>query len=100
MLQQHFPIGRMREGILVEFPWFDAFQSNKRAVSDSIAYEKASILFNLAAVCSQQSLASDLTTDGGLKAAAKHFQVLTFHNFAATTAAVAATTAACMRNLH
>ena len=75
VLQQHFPVGQKREGILVEFPWYDAFQSNKRAASDSFAYEKASVLFNLAAVCSQQSLASDLATDGGLKAAARHFQV-------------------------
>ena len=75
VLQQHFPMGRKDEGILVEFPWYDAFQSTKRSVSDSVAYEKASVLFNLAAVCSQQSLASDLTTDGGLKAAARHFQV-------------------------
>jgi len=75
VLQQHFPIGRKREGISIEFPWYDAFQSTKKAASDSITYEKASILFNLAAVCSQQSLASDLSTDGGLKAAARHFQV-------------------------
>ena len=68
-------MGRKKEGILVEFPWYDAFQSNKRAMSDSVAYEKASVLFNLAAVCSQQSLANDLATDGGLKAAARHFQV-------------------------
>lgn len=68
-------MGRKKDGILVEFPWYDAFQSNKRAVSDSVAYEKASVLFNLAAVCSQQSLANDLATDGGLKAAARHFQV-------------------------
>lgn len=74
VLQQHFPIGRKREGISIDFPWYDAFQSNKKAASDSITYEKASILFNLAAVCSQQSLASDLSTDGGLKAAARLFQ--------------------------
>lgn len=79
VLQQHFPMGRKKEGILVEFPWYDAFQSNKRAVSDSVAYEKASVLFNLAAVCSQQSLANDLATDGGLKAAARHFQVCDTH---------------------
>lgn len=80
VLQQQFPIGRKSDGIRVEFPWYDAFQSNKKAASDSITYEKASILFNLAAVCSQQSLASDLGTDGGLKAAARHFQVPHFGN--------------------
>ncbi|KAL3151227.1 hypothetical protein ABBQ38_013068 [Trebouxia sp. C0009 RCD-2024] len=74
VVQQHFPMGRKKDGILVEFPWYDAFQSNKRAASDSVAYEKASVLFNLAAVCSQQSLANDLATDGGLKGAARHFQ--------------------------
>ena len=75
MLQQHFPIGRSTDGIPVEFTWYDAFQSNKRATSNSIAYEKACVLFNLAAVCSQESLACDLTTDGGLKSSARHFQV-------------------------
>lgn len=75
VLQQQFPMGRRRDGISVEFPWYDAFQSSKRAVSDNVAYEKASVLFNLAAVCSQQSLANDLATDGGLKGAARHFQV-------------------------
>ncbi|KAL0020564.1 hypothetical protein WJX77_003609 [Trebouxia sp. C0004] len=74
VLQQQFPVGRKSEGIPVEFTWYDAFQTNKRAVSNSIAYEKACVLFNLAAVCSQESLASDLTTDGGLKSSARHFQ--------------------------
>lgn len=75
MLQSHFPIGRKAEGIPVEFTWYEAFQPNKKGVSNSITYEKASVLFNLAAVCSQESLANDLTTDGGLKASARHFQV-------------------------
>ena len=75
VLQSHFPIGRKTEGVPVEFTWYDAFQPNKKGVSNSITYEKASVLFNLAAVCSQESLSNDLTTDGGLKASARHFQV-------------------------
>ena len=89
-------MGRKKEGVLVEFPWYDAFQSNKRAVSDSVAYEKASVLFNLAAVCSQQSLANDLTTDGGLKAAARHFQVSsTLHTGGSARANTSCVTSLC-----
>lgn len=41
----------------------------------SVHFEKAAILFNIAAVASQMAVATDRTTDAGVKEAARLFQV-------------------------
>lgn len=54
---------------------YDAFTPKKKIAQTNIHYEKAAILFNLAAVVSQIGLASDRTTSDGLKVACQMFQV-------------------------
>jgi programmed cell death 6-interacting protein len=41
----------------------------------SIHFEKAAILFNIAAIASQLAVATDRTSDAGVKEAARLFQV-------------------------
>ncbi len=41
----------------------------------SIHFEKAAILFNIAAIASQLAVAADRTSDAGVKEAARLFQV-------------------------
>ena len=82
-LQQHVPFSeRDSEGVRTAFPWRDAFQGDKGFVSPAIQYERAAVVFNLGALSSQQPLNNDLNTDGGVKLAAKQFQVsaLIFRN--------------------
>ena len=75
-LQQHLPFSEQdSEGVRTAFPWRDAFQGDKGFVSPAVQYERAAVVFNLGALSSQQPLNSDLNTDGGVKLAAKQFQV-------------------------
>ena len=77
-LQQHLPFSeRDSEGVRTAFPWRDAFQGDNGFVSPAIQYERAAVVFNLGALSSQQPLNNDLNTDGGVKLAAKQFQVST-----------------------
>lgn len=59
----------------INFVWYDAFRHSKKTEQCSIHFEKAAVLFNLAAVLTQQALNADRATDGGRKEAAKFFQV-------------------------
>lgn len=75
MMETRFPISRDREHVHIAFKWFDAFRPTRALEQSSIHFEKAAILFNLAAVMTQQALGYDRSTDSGLKDAAKKFQV-------------------------
>ena len=55
----------------IEFTWHDAFKPSKKISQHSVAFEKASVLFNLAALLSQ--LGADSSKDD-LKAAYSAFQ--------------------------
>ena len=76
MMETRFPISRDRDHVHIAFKWFDAFRPTRALEQSSIHYEKAAILFNLAAVMTQQALGYDRSTDSGLKDAAKKFQVM------------------------
>ena len=78
MMETRFPISRDREHVHIAFKWFDAFRPTRALEQSSIHYEKAAILFNLAAVMTQQALGYDRSTDSGLKDAARKFQVPSF----------------------
>lgn len=60
-------------------PWirYDAFQIKKKTSQTNLHFEKASMMFNLAAVVSQLALACDRATGEGLKQACALFQVCT-----------------------
>ena len=74
-METRFPISRDRDHVHIAFKWFDAFRPTRALEQSSIHYEKAAILFNLAAVLTQQGLGYDRSTDSGLKDAARKFQV-------------------------
>lgn len=75
MMETRFPISRDGNHVHIAFKWFDAFRPTRALEQSSIHYEKAAILFNLAAVMTQQALGYDRSTDSGLKDAARKFQV-------------------------
>lgn len=76
MMETRFPISREKGHVSVSFKWYDAFRPSRAMEQASIHYEKAAVLFNLAAVLTQQALSHDRTTDAGLKDAARKFQVI------------------------
>eukprot|EP00245_Coleochaete_scutata_P013859 TRINITY_DN574_c0_g2_i2.p1 TRINITY_DN574_c0_g2~~TRINITY_DN574_c0_g2_i2.p1 ORF type:complete len:730 (-),score=195.09 TRINITY_DN574_c0_g2_i2:235-2424(-) len=74
VMEIRFPIGSDREQVNVTFTWFDAFKQSLRRAQSSIQFEKAAVVFNLAAVQSQLALAADRSTANGLKVACNSFQ--------------------------
>ena len=75
LMETRFPISRDSGQVHVSFVWYDAFRHSKKTEQCSIHFEKASVLFNLAAILTQQALNADRTADAGRKEAAKFFQV-------------------------
>ncbi|KAI5055520.1 hypothetical protein GOP47_0029041 [Adiantum capillus-veneris] len=75
MMESRFPISNEKEHVnSLTFTWFDAFKPGKKANQQNIHFEKASIVFNLAAVQSQLALAADRATLNGIKQACNCFQ--------------------------
>ncbi|CAL8461578.1 g1109 [Coccomyxa elongata] len=74
LMETRFPISRDAGHIPLSFVWYDAFRHTKKTEQCSIHFEKAAVLFNLAAVLTQQALNVDRSTDTGRKEAAKYFQ--------------------------
>ena len=58
--------------------WTDAFQPGRGDARSDVAFEKASLLFNLGAISSQVALGADLASEKGVKAAARSYQVPSF----------------------
>lgn len=75
MMETRFPIGRDSDQVHITFVWYDAFKPSKRSEAISIHLERASVLFNIGAVLTQQALGCDTSSDAGMKEAAKKFQV-------------------------
>jgi len=50
--------------------------ADQRAERSAVAFEKAAVLFNLAAALSADAAAADLASDAGCKRAARRYQVL------------------------
>ncbi|KAK3266695.1 hypothetical protein CYMTET_24700, partial [Cymbomonas tetramitiformis] len=74
-MELRFPISKEKEHIhTISFAWYDAFKTGKKTSQHNIHFEKAAILFNLAAVQSQQGVAANRGDPDGLKAALKAFQ--------------------------
>lgn len=74
-METRFPISRDAGHIQLTFVWYDAFRHTKKTEQCSIHFEKAAVLFNLAAVLTQQALNADRATDAGRKESARFFQV-------------------------
>ncbi|PSK33965.1 Vacuolar protein-sorting protein BRO1 [Elsinoe australis] len=71
LLDLRFPVDENH--IKVSFTWFDAF-THKPTSQYSLAYEKASIIFNISAVLSCHAANQDRHEDTGLKTAYHSFQ--------------------------
>ena len=83
-METRFPISRESGQVHISFVWYDAFRHSKKTEQCSIHFEKAAVLFNLAAVLTQQALNADRATDAGRKEAARFFQVSYAHGAAPT----------------
>ena len=79
-METRFPISRESGQVHISFVWYDAFRHSKKTEQCSIHFEKAAVLFNLAAVLTQQALNADRATDAGRKEAARFFQVSAAHD--------------------
>ncbi|WIA35320.1 hypothetical protein OEZ86_003775 [Tetradesmus obliquus] len=73
-IETRFPISNEKGNVRISFPWTDAFRPSKKTSQSNIHYEKAAVLFNVAAVISQQALQVDRATADGIKEACKLFQ--------------------------
>eukprot|EP00882_Tetradesmus_deserticola_P007422 GHRQ01007820.1.p1 GENE.GHRQ01007820.1~~GHRQ01007820.1.p1 ORF type:complete len:451 (+),score=222.51 GHRQ01007820.1:112-1464(+) len=73
-IETRFPISHEKGNVRINFPWTDAFRHSKKTSQPNIHFEKAAVLFNVAAVLSQQALQVDRATADGLKEACKLFQ--------------------------
>lgn len=74
MMESRFPIAKGSGNVDISFKWHDAFKATKVAEQTNIYFEKASVLFNLGAVASQQGLQVDRNAEDGPKDAARRFQ--------------------------
>ncbi|PQE15399.1 Vacuolar -sorting BRO1 protein [Rutstroemia sp. NJR-2017a BVV2] len=71
LLDLRFPVDENH--IKISFTWFDAF-THKPTSQYSLAYEKASIIFNISAVLSCHAAHQNRSEDSGLKTAYHSFQ--------------------------
>ncbi|KAH6687990.1 vacuolar protein-sorting protein BRO1 [Plectosphaerella plurivora] len=71
LLDLRFPVDEQH--IKISFTWFDAF-TNKSTAQYSLAFEKASIIFNIAAVLSCYAAHQTRAEESGLKTAYHNFQ--------------------------
>ncbi|KAG5188686.1 BRO1-like domain-containing protein [Tribonema minus] len=67
-----FPVSE--EHIKVAFNWCDAFVPSKKKGQSSLAFERACVLYNLAAIESHLACNADRASEDGIKAAYRHFQ--------------------------
>ncbi|KAF5615821.1 vacuolar sorting BRO1 [Fusarium sp. NRRL 52700] len=71
LLDLRFPVDEQH--IKISFTWFDAF-THKSTAQYSLAFEKASIIFNISAVLSCHAAAQDRAEESALKTAYHNFQ--------------------------
>ena len=74
LLELHFPIGSAGEdSVNLRFSWADSF-SGQMVAQSSPAFEKASVLYNLAALLSNVASAASRTDQDGIKTACNYFE--------------------------
>ncbi|KXZ42912.1 hypothetical protein GPECTOR_111g245 [Gonium pectorale] len=62
-IETRFPISKEKSAAQVNFAWYDAFRPSRRVVQPNLHYEKAAVLFNLAALSSQAGPLGQLSTE-------------------------------------
>lgn len=73
-VETRFPVSNEKGNVKLSFPWTDAFRPSKKTSQANVHFEKASVLFNVAAVMSQQALQVERGTADGATQACKIFQ--------------------------
>eukprot|EP00873_Tetraselmis_striata_P008261 jgi/Tetstr1/428525/TSEL_001855.t1 len=73
-IETRFPVSKDKEHVNVNFTWYDAFKPTKKTAQVNINFEKAAVLFNIAATLSQIAIAADRSDSQGVKDACKFFQ--------------------------
>eukprot|EP00727_Mastigamoeba_balamuthi_P012463 m51a1_g784 hypothetical protein (833) ;mRNA; f:621190-624073 len=73
-IEGRFPIGEAGNSVRIAFPWFDTFKGRKVSMY-SVAYERANVMFNTAALFSQLAVFQNRATEDGIKQAANYFQL-------------------------
>lgn len=71
-MEEKFPFQTGK--VLIDFFWFEAFFSERKVITTCIHYEKASVLYNIAALLCQMACTQRLWTKEGQRAAAIYFQ--------------------------
>ena len=66
-IETRFPISQEKGHARISFPWYDAFRPSKKTTQSNIHFEKAAVLFNIAAVLGQQALQVERGTSDGIK---------------------------------
>jgi len=74
-VETRFPISNEKDNVRISFPWTDAFRPSKKTSQYNVHFEKAAVMFNVAAVMSQQALQVERGTAEGATQACKIFQV-------------------------
>jgi programmed cell death 6-interacting protein len=74
-METRFPISADKGHVNLSFSWCDAFKPQKKTTQSNLHFEKAAVLYNLAAVQCQQALAADRSSDDGIKLACHLFQM-------------------------
>lgn len=74
VIETRFPISRDSDHAQVSFSWTSASASRRRSKQMNIHFEKASVLFNIAAISSQKGAVQNRETQEGYKSAIQYFQ--------------------------
>ncbi|KAJ5067128.1 pcd6 interacting protein-related [Anaeramoeba ignava] len=75
LIEKKFPTkGNDKKALRVNWVWYDAFK-NKNCSSYFLELEKASILFNLSAICCSNAADSNLSSADSLRLAVQNFQI-------------------------
>lgn len=73
-MESRFPVSSTPGHVGLTFCWQDAFRPQRRTQQTNIHFEKAAVIFNLAAAASQRALSTDRKEQGGLIDSARGFQ--------------------------
>lgn len=75
VMETRFPMSRDSGHAQVAFYWMNSMNPRKKCKQMNIHFEKAAVLFNIAAHLSQQAVQQNRESQEGYKTAIQHFQV-------------------------
>jgi programmed cell death 6-interacting protein len=72
-IEIRFPVSSDSSHVNISFKWHDAFRDTLTCSQKNIHFEKAAVLFCMAAICSQKGLDVSRKTEAGITEAVKSF---------------------------